>query len=446
MLFGELIVKKYPYEIKSQSSKSVTFVVKDNDRKKARENIHEVLEDNGVPFTQELVPGSSFESTIFTLGNIKYKVLYKPAKGGGGSGAGAAQTKTAESAQAVYCAVAQECVNRHLKSAADVHTNYKKFSSNYNIDEDINKIINDLGEDWEISSIISANEILKYLPRNVKYTFHRGSPEVDKISKKFDEVKDKRTSLAGVKFNINKWSPADIYAIKSGYTINFDKSVNTLKALNDFMVTEFNNKNIVGISLKKVVDRASVATYNIKGQSPKPAKFQGAKIQAAGLAKDIFSSKDVYLIINHDNHDYNVQFRTFQPGTISAWQGEVKGTNANLGKIGGDVIRTLLYESLKYKLADKNAVAAELKTYNPVRLKKMYDLYSGVIPVSARMKEQEFLDKAKQQDFDKLLSKYYGLEVVYALAKSSKPSYFCDQLLKYAMSSTDVSAPFIKIS
>lgn len=447
MLLGEVIVKKYTYVIKSQTSQLVTIVVKHNDRNKAREDIQDALDNYGVVFTEQLFSGQSFSSTIFTIGNLKYKIMFKPAKSGG-SGGGADNTKLTESAQAVYCAVAQECINRRLKCASDVHTNYKKYMANYDIDGDINKIINDLPEEWEVSSVLSANEIMKFLPTGTKYIFHRGSATVEKIEKKFNQVKQNRKELTEVaNLNINKWTPADIYAIKTGFVLDIDK-ITTLKQLTDYMVEQYQNKNVFGISLKKAVEKASITYMNTPGQKKPPkAKFKDVAVQAAGSTKDIFSSKDVYLSIDYDSHLYKVQLRTFDnTGKVSQWQGEVKGENANYGKIGGGVIVSFLQSALGYKMTDMNTVANELKVKNINRLEKMYDLYSSSTQTSVRMKKEDFLNSAKQQNFDKLLSKYFGLEVAATVIKSPKRDDFYDQIIKYAKSNTSLSAPFVIIS
>ena len=77
-------------------------------RAEAQDSISKVLKTNKVPFINEIDKSeSSFPVTKIELKKSRsiIKLIYKKGAGGG-SGAGAAVTKMAESAQAVYAAVA----------------------------------------------------------------------------------------------------------------------------------------------------------------------------------------------------------------------------------------------------------------------------------------------------------------------------------------------------
>ena len=85
-------------------------------------------------------------------------IVFKPTKGGG-SGAGAAVTKMAESAQAVYAAVAFGLGRKITHSDTITPDNVNSNKDKFDVDENIEKILNELPDDWIESSVLGANEL-----------------------------------------------------------------------------------------------------------------------------------------------------------------------------------------------------------------------------------------------------------------------------------------------
>ena len=85
-------------------------------------------------------------------------IVFKPKKGGG-SGAGAALTKkNKKSAQAVYAAVAFGLGREiTLRTLMPMLKNSKK--SKFDVDENTDKILNELTDDWIASSLLGANKL-----------------------------------------------------------------------------------------------------------------------------------------------------------------------------------------------------------------------------------------------------------------------------------------------
>ena len=65
---------------------------------------------------------------------------------------------------------------------------------------------------------------MKKFLKGTGYTFHRGSPFVNSIDSKFNELN--KAQKPRPFSNINKWSPADIYAVKDGFNIDLNQYSN----------------------------------------------------------------------------------------------------------------------------------------------------------------------------------------------------------------------------
>ena len=151
------ILLDYDTEVKSAGPLVTTLFVFSKERSEAREEIKAAFKKKNINAEQVKVPKSTFEGLRVSeteldvyLIMIEYRIsnLRKP---NGGSGAGAALTKMAESAQAVYAAVAFS-LGREITHSDITPANVEKFKSKFDVDEDTDKILNELTDDWISSS------------------------------------------------------------------------------------------------------------------------------------------------------------------------------------------------------------------------------------------------------------------------------------------------------
>ena len=98
------------------------------------------------------------------------KLIYKRGAGGG-SGAGAAVTKLAESSQALYAALAFNVLKRKITIKDVNKENFQKAAGTAITDEDFNKMVNDLPDDWINSSISGANALYQLYGSKVSLRF-----------------------------------------------------------------------------------------------------------------------------------------------------------------------------------------------------------------------------------------------------------------------------------
>ena len=231
--------------------------------------------------------------------------------GGKGSGGGSSGTTAGESSQCVYL---QTIWNNPKTDFNEVELT--QAFSQVKVNGTLDMLLN-LSEDWVTSSIESAKLLYKILPKR-NYTFHRGSDDFVKgvIEKTFSQTG--QTDFP----DINKWNPADIWIVDESKISSYDfNQVKELPYYNQLLLQAYQNRDIIGVSLKKT-KKARFTQQNYK----KP--FKEPRFTKTTLGKrDFFKSKDGYMFFSEGE----IQFRTFP-----AFQGEIIGKVAKHGKISGD--------------------------------------------------------------------------------------------------------------
>lgn len=305
-----------------------------NKRADDQSKISSLLKSKKINFVNEIDKGeSSFPVTKIVLpkSNSIIKLIYKKSSGGG-SGAGAALTKITECAQALYAAVVFNVLGREMTIKDVTKENFIKAVSTINIDSSIDIIMNDLPDDWINSSIAGANTLFKNLKDKKNYTFHRGSKSVNIIESTFNRINKNEKAFG----NLNKWSPADIYIIKNGVSLNELSKENTLKGLNQKMLDYINKSEIIGVSLKKIY--GNYGSFTKKNFS---SDRSSSKVMFRGITSKV-DSMDGYIQWGPNNLE-KIQFRSFGgDASLTGWQGEIKGAAANQGKISLGPINFIL--------------------------------------------------------------------------------------------------------
>ena len=230
--------------------------------------------------------------------------------GGKGSGAGSSGTRAAESAQCVYC----QAIWNNPKTdfnMLELQAAYAQVKVDASWEE-----IQNLSDDWVVSSISVAKGLYKALGRNT-YSFHRGSEFVDMIGNLFKNSGQTYFS------DINKWTPADIWMVQDTKLSNYDFSASpALPYINQELMKAYAARDIIGVSLKKTT-RVKFKQINYK----KPFKSPTYTKKTLGK-KNFFAAKDGYLF---GANNLEMQFRTFL-----AFQAEIIGGKAKHGKLSGD--------------------------------------------------------------------------------------------------------------
>jgi hypothetical protein len=406
----KLLIKNGYTEIKDISSKRIVIVT-DKNRVDALTDI------------ANFVPGAKYDSEVkgSSVGGVilpsKITILAKPKSGG--SGAGAEVTKLVESAQCLYCAA------RWYANGKYDSDSLKKASKYIDTDESLDNMINKLPDDWVGSCIATAETLYKEFG-NKRYTFHRGSSWIDNLEKLF-----KKLNLIEKEFsNLNKWSPADIYMV--AVSEKFD-GVNSIKELNARLLNHIRKKTVVGVSLKKTKD----AKLKYQNLSKDKSTYEIKNPYYTLGKKGFFSSKDIYLYY----HEGSVQFRTFS--AASAWQGEIKGKYANHGKVGGGVVGNIVKKISNSTLEDAGQIKKLAQKKDVNFYKNFYKYYSSL--EKSPLPYDKFVGSIEKAGLDWIVSKYLGTKLIYHIGEN-KIEQMIGNMISYASSNSEMSAPFVKVS
>ena len=341
-------------------------------------------------------------------------------KGGGGSGAGSDITKLAESAQCVYNAA---CYAKKPYT----HAGLKGASSKYDVDEKIENVLTKLPDDWIASSKLVAAQLKKKFP-STTYKHHRGSAWVNNLYKHVNLLNREAGKPFG---DANKWSPADIWMVTpKGATVNLT-SAKTFTELNEMLIKNFISKDIIGVSLKKCVGRVNYKELNLGRERP-TFKYERTTTGLRGF----FESGDGYLFFNGGK----AQFRRFG----ATWQGELKGKNANMGKMSGGPIKGLV--DMIIGPGKSFIPQRELSERNDETIKKFYDWYTAC-PDTNKMDEYEFYKAVMEKDMNWFVSKIMTTQLISIVESMSKKNKdrFASGLVNYAGSESELSGPYAKV-
>ena len=300
--------------------KILEYRIESDDRTVDRDKVEEILDENNITYGELTRDVGGFGgSEIVTFDMKRVRIIYK-LKGSRGSGGGAEATTLTESAQCLYAAIAFG-LGREITSNDVTQNNVNKYSKLFDINETNERILNELPDEWVESSLLGANKLYQTFRGKGKYVFHRGSKEVDKIEAAFKRV----SKNENVRININKWNPSDIWMISDDFSFSFFDKENTILGLNQVIQEKLEENILIGVSLKKIIGNVRISVKNI-------FRDMGTS-NVKNYAGYEYSKKSIdgYVLLTGGT---KIQYRSFGAGDgLTGWQGEVKGANANQGKI-----------------------------------------------------------------------------------------------------------------
>jgi len=320
-------LQDYETQVVKATARVTEIRVITGDRDGARSEIQGILDKNRIKYGAAPASKSSFTGTQIDTPGGNVQLIYKKKGGSAGSGAGAALTKLTESSQCLYAGIAF-ALGRHITNADVTEENAKKYSNMYDTDEKLESMLNDLPDIWIASSVLGANKLWDTFGGKGKFVFHRGSKTVDRIENNFKRIK----KLEGVRMDLNKWSPADIYIVSNQFDITCLDEEKTILGLNQCMQERIENNTLIGVSLKKIMGTAKIDLKNVFKDMKVTRKYEGYTYSD--------TSMDGYINISGGT---KIQFRSFGgPNSLTGWQGEVKGSQANQGKISLGPVNMIL--------------------------------------------------------------------------------------------------------
>lgn len=429
------VLQGYESEVKKSSAKLTVLQINGKERVEIREEIKEKLNKTRVRYEQKQVPESGFDGIeIQESSNSILRIIFKTK--GGGSGAGAAITELAESAQCVYAAVAFG-LGRKITQSDITPKNVKAYENKFSVNGNLDKIMNQMTDEWMQSSVLGANELWEKFGSLRGVVFHRGDKTVDHIENQFKRIK----KIEKIRIDINKWSPADIYITTPNYDPKCLQDEQSIRGLNQCMNERIDPKapKMFGVSLKKMSGSSDLKLLNFDRKDASEKEF--LKIEATQ------SSKDFYIVFKDGT---KIQFRGFSGDNLSGWQGEVKGSKANQGKIGGGPVNLLLKihgldlvdVQVANKIKNKNQKAGVITKLKENLKSVLGNEYSEreLTNMQVTMTEKEFNSW--------LYSKSQGAElakIITSISNTTKQNQLCEDLYLYANSRSSISAPYYKL-
>ena len=410
---------------------------------------------------------------------LTLRLQIKPTKGAG-SGGGARETQRTECAQCLFAAYA---VNENKGTLETIPSaeELQKAAKWYKGDDKISEILPDkLDSDWVLSCMRGANAIKKeYGKKPGEYYFYRGldfdgkGTQPNTISKAYSRANkdDKKFSSE------DKWNPADIWmateeGAKIGQVLN-DKEGRSFKiatwgTLNGKILEYFDNKDLIGISLKKVEqDTASFVVQNKGNKEDIASDVKWVKydliFESNKKKEEDRYPMDVYLYYGAGVAG-RFQSRNFGGGTSASWQIERKGTSAAQGRVGGGSVERVL-NNMGVQFPPKSCLH---KTYDNTKIWNDCADGAGNVPaideiirLAMKYKAQGIEQKTKKDDewgdyqskmdersqsyrYSKLLSLYL-LDTIESQSDAVKTNIM-KNLYLYASSASEESSVFRKLT
>lgn len=395
--------------------------------------------------------------------------------GGGGSRGGSDLTSITESGQCYVTSIVYNIKKRAIKwedlTLEDLTKAAKYVDTGSTT---LEEVLEQTPPEWVRSYVKVANylfENYKMKPGKTVY-FHRDSALHKKIFKFKKAVMDADSASdnpqAPGSFADDKWNPGDIWMTTYGLnaydlpefpTDSWSKLNEKIYELSGKGQTT--NRELLGVSLKKIERNPRSDEYNKPGLKKDSYSFSGFTVSPERLKIGeipFFSSIDCYLYIG----DGKVQFRaTSGIASKPAWQGEISGTTAAGGKVGGRNVNMYLKENFGdsiFKLGEGECVS---KINNPAFWKEFYGYYCKLFDDAnyKRYNKQPLTGaKVSFEDFKKLcqerakktetyiVSKYMCMKMIDVIMNNTRNlNQFSTDIFLYGSSNTNQSSYFIKI-
>lgn len=343
--------------------------------------------------------------------------------GGKGSGGGAAQTSIQESGQCLVNALVQKYgteVTREDLTADKLKSVEKDIDSNISVDSIIDFIVSSPG--WSNTFINTAKKLLSFSGKG--FEFHRGSSFVESVYSSWRKVRKEN----GWRIQDDKWNPADIWLV-SPTAKNIKLNDNSIEELNNHLVELFDEKKLIGVSLKKLGPDSKLSILNRELVTEKD-DYASSTVSA--------TSKDAYI---NFKSGATMQLRTFSTDGTS-FQGELKGKTAAQGKIGGGVLAMLLKKNGLDEIPSQKIAVADAITLSESFINNFIDIASkyGGFKITA--------EELKEKSTDWISSKYQALTVIKVLETGDKENVInaLTDIVNYAGSKSSISSVYIKVS
>ena len=347
-------------------------------------------------YVSDSTSGSTTTFDLKSGGTIVSNQIGKsPLFGGQGSGAGATgETAKFESLQCLYIAAVLGEGLTHEFSHYTIET-LEKYKDAVFVSEPFDRYTSIDGS-WHISGFKIAEKLIKAKYVTKKHTLHRGDKKMDSLY----ALKNKLRRAEGLPaINHDKWNPGDIWAIKNQNSLAGKLTqIKTFGELNEFILKSFMDKEIIGISLKKVKAKETVklTDYNVEEKDLDTHVFTRVTLETA-VGKGIFSSKNGMFFFDRTS---KADIRA--PNSFGALNMELQGKGARGGRTGYAQIVYSAATHLRKRMPTNKELVSQarlLSGANPPKkmVNDFYNLVNAVNPEVDKMTFESGLSSKKGQ-------------------------------------------------
>lgn len=312
----------------------------------------------------------------------------------------------------------------------------------------------DMDVSWHQSSYWIAQALVKGRHINSTYTYHRD----DAIMKSIYAAKGRAYTKNKISIlRDDKWNPGDFWAVKRGVNVaaefkDHDTSVN---AINKKTEQLFDDKKVIGISLKKVLkeNKLKIKRLNYSTDPREVEAHQLSHIELAGK-KGFFSAKQAYVYTRTGIKAVMAD----KSGNVGPQAIEIILIGAKGGQAGFDIAiipaaeRHLGAHNIANNKTAVNITGAimqgDVKTIN--RFWKMVETVQKSSLCKDRLEdkvtEAQFKQQLKATTKDRIHSKYAQASILNALVKANKldQDKWIDWVINYAGSTLAESSVYLK--
>ena len=352
-----------------------------------------------------------------------------------------------ESLQCLYCAA---MTNTRVKNRQEVTTKVlERAQRRVFMGKTKFKDVIALDDSWHQSSYFVAKRLINEGYITSAYTFHRD----DNIMNSIYDAKVrafKNNNMANL--NNDKWNPGDIWAIKSGVDVKkiFKDADTSVKKINSVVQQAFDDKTIIGISLKKVVKeeamKSSVLNSDRTNKFVKKYELEGMKIAGA---KSMFSAQGGRLSLS-DNLEVDVRSPTY----LGSLNMEILLKTARGGRAGQGPQLDAAKRFMNYTYPDntKQKLESQAIANKDERAIDNFWMMIDTIQKSPLVKdrpvdESTFKAELNNQNLGVIHVKLAVAYIFYGLVKASKQQRndFVDYIANYSGSSLPESSVYLKV-
>ena len=391
--------------------------------------------------------------------------------GGSGSGGGASDTAYTESLQCFYCAYVFNTTGLTHPVTSVTDKQLKSTELYAKTDKTLAECLSKGPAAWIEDDVYikTANKLYKDFKNRIdgtKIYFHRGSTFMKNVYAAYKSCKAKDAASGSPQapgsFSDDKWNPGDIWMSTFDPSTkpleNFTESWGQLNG--EVLRLAGGGKNgtgrikLLGISLKRIAKTQVDAKLDEFSTPEQMASRKTYDWQSWSYGKTgaFFDSQDIYVKISGKE----VQFRTF--GGDTSWQGEIKGTAAAGGKIGGGnvnfycnkVFKKDIFNGKTGRTAESQYLAEATRDQSKLDL-QLYEGYKkhndNSSPKKPLIPKDTFLATVKDMDSNFKNSKILCLNFLDAVMSgtAAQRNQFATDLFRYASSDTDQSSYFVKL-